>query len=389
MRVAFTFIGRKHWIGGYNYLLNLFRVLHEHSRGEVIPILFAGEDASEDDVRQFQNLSDEPIVRSNLLNRSNRLRRLIKPILLGKDRRIESLFIKHRIDVVFENAAYYGWRFRIPALTWIPDLQHRRMPEMFDFASYWRRELGFLAQVMSGRTIMVSSESAKKDCEFFYPRSRGRVYAVPFAVMPDKEVDKLDAERIKKQYNMPDDFFYLPNQFWKHKNHQVVIDAVRLLKLKGIEVTVAASGPSLDPRHPEHYETLKGRVHKGGIDRNFRFIGMVPYTDLLSLICSSVAVINPSLFEGWSTTVEEAKALKRRLILSDIDVHREQLPGGLFFDPDSPGELASIMESMLDPKKLLDITAATFGCESTENLTRKFAENFVKVISITRQTYMK
>jgi glycosyltransferase involved in cell wall biosynthesis len=36
--------------------------------------------------------------------------------------------------------------------------------------------------------------------------------------------------------------------------------------------------------------------------------------------------INPSLFEGWSTTVEEAKALGKFIILSDIKVHREQNP---------------------------------------------------------------
>src|SRR3990172_9644127 len=58
----------------------------------------------------------------------------------------------------------------------------------------------------------------------------------------------------------------------------------------------------------------------------------------------SNSLINPSFFEGWSTTVEEAKSMGKRIILSDIEVHREQNPsGGVFFDPKNPKELAEIM----------------------------------------------
>lgn len=33
--------------------------------------------------------------------------------------------------------------------------------------------------------------------------------------------------------------------------------------------------------------------------------------------------VNPSFYEGWSTTVEEAKSIGVPLLLSDIPVHRE------------------------------------------------------------------
>jgi glycosyltransferase involved in cell wall biosynthesis len=54
-----------------------------------------------------------------------------------------------------------------------------------------------------------------------------------------------------------------------------------------------------------------------------------------------MALINPSRFEGWSTTVEEAKSFGVPLILSDIDVHREQTGGAArYFGIDDPGMLA-------------------------------------------------
>jgi len=75
-------------------------------------------------------------------------------------------------------------------------------------------------------------------------------------------------------------------------------------------------------------------------------LGLVPYDDLSSLMHHALAVINPSLFEGWSTTVEEAKSQGKTVLLSDIPVHREQVPKrGHYFRPDAPEELAEAMLS--------------------------------------------
>jgi glycosyltransferase involved in cell wall biosynthesis len=79
-----------------------------------------------------------------------------------------------------------------------------------------------------------------------------------------------------------------------------------------------------------------------------RLLGRVPYADVVGLMRASTAVLNPSLFEGWSTTVEEAKSLGKRVLLSDIPVHREQdPPGGLYFDPHAPEALAGAIEQAL------------------------------------------
>ena len=85
----------------------------------------------------------------------------------------------------------------------------------------------------------------------------------------------------------------------------------------------------------------------------FRPLGIVPYLDLMSLMRHSVAVINPSRFEGWSTTVEEAKSMGKSILLSDISVHREQAPDrAAFFSPDNPQALADAMASMGSGRRL-------------------------------------
>jgi glycosyltransferase involved in cell wall biosynthesis len=82
-----------------------------------------------------------------------------------------------------------------------------------------------------------------------------------------------------------------------------------------------------------------------GVGKEFHALGVVGYREVQSLMFHAHAVLNPSLFEGWSTTVEEAKALGKRLLLSDIPVHREQAEGiAHFFDKTSPSALASVLE---------------------------------------------
>jgi glycosyltransferase involved in cell wall biosynthesis len=60
----------------------------------------------------------------------------------------------------------------------------------------------------------------------------------------------------------------------------------------------------------------------------------------------AVAFINPSRFEGWSTSVEEAKSMGKQIVLSDIPVHREQAPSrGFFFADNDPRALADSMQA--------------------------------------------
>ena len=59
-------------------------------------------------------------------------------------------------------------------------------------------------------------------------------------------------------------------------------------------------------------------------------------------------MLQPSLFEGWSTTVEEAKSVGKPILLSCLPVHYEQNPPrGVFFDPMNADDLAEAMQTQL------------------------------------------
>jgi glycosyltransferase involved in cell wall biosynthesis len=90
-------------------------------------------------------------------------------------------------------------------------------------------------------------------------------------------------------------------------------------------------------------------VEEEGVGDAYKVLGMVPYADVTALMAHSLAVINPSLFEGWSTSVEEAKAMGKAIVLSRIPVHVEQDPArASFFDPHSVRELADALAKTHD-----------------------------------------
>jgi glycosyltransferase involved in cell wall biosynthesis len=124
-----------------------------------------------------------------------------------------------------------------------------------------------------------------------------------------------------------------------------VLVALKELKSNNIDVVVVASGNPVDGRNPAYPTTVLETVMRYGLEDSFRFLGLIPYEHIMPLMRGALAVINPSLFEGWSTTVEEAKSLGVPLLLSDIGVHREQASGvAQFFDPHVPHALATCME---------------------------------------------
>jgi glycosyltransferase involved in cell wall biosynthesis len=341
MRVAFTLIGGASWTGGANFLFNLLNLVTRRQPGRITPILFVGADAPEAAYDKFKAVPGIEIVVTPLLDAARQRISLLKSMVLGRDAALTALFRQHGIEVVFESARFFGWRLGLPAVAWIPDMQHRRLPQFFTRGGWVKRELGFRLQDLGGRRIMVSSHDTRGACEDCYPSMRGRIGVVHFAVEPVAAVNPSVARAVADRYGLPERFFFMPNQFWRHKNHIKVLDALAILKKRGIKAVIAASGIQNDPRDPNHFLTLTRKIETLGLKDEFLLLGMIPYEHLAQLMIASTAVINPSLSEGWSTTVEEAKSLGVPLIVSNLDVHREQLgEEAAYFDPLSPDTIA-------------------------------------------------
>ena len=100
------------------------------------------------------------------------------------------------------------------------------------------------------------------------------------------------------------------------------------------------------------------------------------------IIRQSICVMSPSLFEGFGLAVDEARSVGKRLLLSDIEAHREQRPPRVvFFSPREEDDLANKMKQLWEeqsPGPDLELEA-----ESRKTLPARlkaFGESFMSVV---------
>jgi len=352
IRIAFPFIRKSVWAGGHNYLLNLLFIISLYRSKELQPVLFCGRDVPKNELNNFVKIKNVIIIRSSLMNRSKFYFSLIKSILFGSDKKIKLLFKKYKIDVIFENAYFFGKDIDIPVVAWIPDLQHRALPSLFSRVSWWKREIGFSFQFTYGRSIILSSLDAKREFSKYYPKLKNSINLVRFAILPRNIPSVFFIKSVKKIYSLPDKYFYMPNQFWKHKNHELVLKSLISLKKKGYKVVIVSSGKLENQSYFNYFTEFYKKLRKNKLDDMFIVLGLIPYQHVLALMMGSIAVLNPSLYEGRSTTVEESLALKVPLILSDIKIHKEQANNkAKFFNPKNSTSLEKVLLVTWNKKK--------------------------------------
>ena len=228
---------------------------------------------------------------------------------------------------------------------WIADFQHFRIPGNFSETEIRARDAHFNDMIMRCDRVVLSSRDAERDCIEFNAasKSKARVHSFPSGLI----FESIPETTVTAKYHLPEKYALVANQFWAHKNHLTVIAAARQLAERGHHVPIVLTGLPADYRDPSNSlvsQVLQG-IATGGLRSTVIPLGQVPYADLVALLRSAALIIQPSKFEGWSTTVQDAKALGRPLACSSIAVHREQAPEAIgFFDPTAAAELAALIE---------------------------------------------
>lgn len=286
---------------------------------------------------------------------------------------------KYNLAGVFPlNVLPVGSQNHYVAASWIPDFQHKFLPHHFSWLNRLARELRFKLIIAQTDSLVLSSQDAYAHLKKFYNiRSKPKIHILRFVSMIKDFPLKPESE-IRQKYQITTPYFVVSNQFYKHKNHLVVLKAIVELKKMGIShFKVVFTGKTEDYRDPRFYPFLLQFITQNHIQEQVLVAGLIDRSDQLSLLKHALAIVQPSKFEGWSTVVEDAKTLEKPLICSDIAVHREQLDNvGYFFNPDSATELCVLMANFLNQTAQLLPPANQY-----EQRLREIAETFVSIFN--------
>jgi len=232
------------------------------------------------------------------------------------------------VDVLLPDVEALG-SASLRAVGWIPDFQHLHLGHL-----YSREQTNLLNRAfrkLAGRSarMLFSSQDCRRDFIETFPAFADKARVASFPSLFAFEPPPVPAVNVCEKYHLPARFLLVINQFWRHKNHRLVPEAISLLRARGIEVPVVMAGMPADYRDRNNdalTETLQAAAC-GGAWPQCVLLGKVPREDLVALLQTAAAIVQPSLFEGWNTTVQDAKALGCPIFASDLAVHREQCPG--------------------------------------------------------------
>ena len=355
IRLAFVIHFNRTWLGGMNVIFNLINTIqnYKNKKSKLEIILFTN---SKKKIKKFKLDKNVKIIEDQDLFKQNIFIKVIDKVSLiftGKTIFLEKFLLKYKIDYISHTTLVTGNKSFAKSIVWIPDFQYLHFPNFFSLKYKILKKINFKIYKNHAHKILLSSNEAKKDLKKVCNVSSNKILVNKFIFNVPKYNKLRNFSYLKKKYSLKKNFFYLPNQYWIHKNHHVVIQALKKIKNESNKnIFIYSSGSKEDYRHPQNYKNLFELVNKYKLHKNYIYLGLIPFIDVLSLIYHSLAVLNPSYFEGWSSTVEQAKAYNKRIILSKIKVHKEQNPKyAHYFEPDDYIKLSRILLKINFSKK--------------------------------------
>lgn len=380
-RIGLLFSYDEEWVAGAYYIMNLVHALKTLPVNEQPKLVFYTKNEKDNLIVKALNYANYKIViLHSQLPSWKRAVNVVYRSLYNENRFLNfpnrfdlDLVFPYKFDASLQHEKY--WKGR---LFWIPDFQEAFFPQFFS-----EQEIAFRKSLQTfiinhKYPVVFSSKNALTHFHRIYGPQNCKEFVLNFAVT-HPSIAHLESSTVLNKYEIDRPFFFAPNQFWIHKNHIVILKALVELIHTQPNILIVFSGKESDYRNPDYFNSIKSFVEEHNLNKHVKFLGFIDRDEQLLLIKESVCILQPSLFEGWSTVIEDAKAFNKFIIASDIEVHQEQLNQNyLLFNPGSADELV---------EKILFFLNQTPKIEPNNyaQCVNKFGIEFMKIIdSITK-----
>ena len=263
---------------------------------------------------------------------------------------VRSGLLSSGADMLFYTApSALSFQAGIPYMTAVHDLQHRlnpRFPEVSANGQWERREHLLRNTCRFAVRVLADSEVGREDILTAYGPAgvtEEQVKVLPFVPPPYMAKPKPEEQRaFRARVGLPDEYLFYPAQFWPHKNHVNLIEALGLLReASGWRIPIVFSGSYSGKIRGEVFRTVKTRSRELGIESEVHCIGYLSDAEMPAAYAGATALVMPTFFGPTNIPVLEAWQLDCPVVTSDIRGVREQVgDAALLVDPESPEAIA-------------------------------------------------
>jgi glycosyltransferase involved in cell wall biosynthesis len=356
LNIACVFEGNLHTGGGFQTQLSTIVVLNENPKYKIVVFTFSKENH---ELLTNKGLNAVWIKVSfldkifNFFNQQEWFYRYSRAFKLKNF--LEKTLDNYTIDLVYFlspsslalNLVTYNYVYTI----W--DLCHRDMPEFPEvnhFREFEIREIVCNRAPKKAIATLTDSDLGRENAIRRYNLDQNRVFSASF--MPSINANKTIYLDIKQKYQIEGEYIYYPAQFWAHKNHIYIVDAILKLKDKGIFLTAIFSGSDKG-----NLSYVLDYAQKLNVAHLVKYIGFAPNEEIYHLYQQSLALVMPSYFGPTNIPPLEAFAIGTPVIYSDLAGLREQVAdAALLCDlKDSDSLVEHIKQLLYNPNKRLEL----------------------------------
>lgn len=358
--------------GAKVFVLELLRRLSEHAPQTQFVLLTQA--ASHEELAAFDcanirrvmvlDHANPPIVRrlgTRLLNAvvrrlPGRLKRIVqrtvnrlRPMLRRPSQSLVSGLKADLLFCPFTAPAYF--EIGVPTVSIIYDLQYKTYPEFFSEAEIAHRDRTFVEATQRSTALVAISEYTRQAVIRHGGVDPALIKTIHLHVSQYILHAAARDEGILTRLQLTaGQYLIYPANFWKHKNHEMLLTAFGIARRNGLDADVqlvCTGAPG------ERQQWLKRAAEALGLGDRVLFPGYLANAELLALITGSAGVIFPSLYEGFGLPVIEAMATGTPVACSNVTSLPEVAgDAALLFDPRVPDDIARAMIALAHDKEL-------------------------------------
>lgn len=323
--------------GAETYLRNLVAALQRHDGGnEYVLVLPAGAGEALPLINPRFRLRLLPLGQGAFA----RLRRLAALGLAGRWRdSLARLVDGLGCDVLhFPLQVREPFAARAPAVVTCLDLQHEYLPAFFSRRELLARRLLHRESLLRARRVIAISDFVKATLAEKY----GLADDVVTTIYPAGD-EETPAAAGGAPAGLPERFFFYPAEAWPHKNHGRLLEAFGGLSRRHPEVGLVLSGITASRR-----EKVEALVRGSGLEGRVLVLGRLPWAEVRALYRRALALVFPSLYEGFGLPVVEAMRAGCPVLCSrEAALPEVAGEAAVYFDPRRSGQIDQAMEELL------------------------------------------
>jgi glycosyltransferase involved in cell wall biosynthesis len=197
----------------------------------------------------------------------------------------------------------------------VPDVQHEFHPEFFTEAHVEERRRLYTDSIHRAEHVCAISEFTRQSLIERLGVAPEKVTTIPLAAdaIFTAEPGPAEASRLHHYGLRPGSYLFFPAHTWHHKNHRAAVAALEVLRRRhGLSPLLVCSGGVCEAQ-----PVLERQIAEAGLGGQVRFLGYCPRSDIPVLYRNALALVFPSVFEGFGMPVLEAMGCRCPVVCSN------------------------------------------------------------------------